>query len=74
MSVGHPVNRDEEVMRGAATTGEQWIFFAYKRGKQGSCYARTEVCYLEEDLSNLDLILGVLIDWACSGINQRSIC
>ncbi|KAM5533845.1 hypothetical protein V8D89_012508 [Ganoderma adspersum] len=37
--------------------------FGVPQGEEGSCYARTEVCYLEEDLSNLDLILGVLIDW-----------
>ncbi|KAI1786993.1 hypothetical protein LXA43DRAFT_896901 [Ganoderma leucocontextum] len=53
----------EEVMRGGVTTGDQWIFFAYKRGDQGSCYARTEVFRVGEDLSNLDWILGVLIDW-----------
>ncbi|TBU53228.1 hypothetical protein BD310DRAFT_938473, partial [Dichomitus squalens] len=53
----------EEVMRGAATTGEHWIFFAYKRGEQASYYARTEVYQINDDLSNLDWILGVIIDW-----------
>ncbi len=53
-------------MRGAATTGDQWIFFAYKHGEQGNCYARTGIYQLEKDLSNLDLILGILIDWVRS--------
>ena len=68
------VDRGEEVMRGAATTGDQWIFFAYKRGDRGSCYARTEVYELEENLSNLDWILGVLIDWVLNGSNHGSPC
>ncbi|KAM5541324.1 hypothetical protein V8D89_004878 [Ganoderma adspersum] len=53
----------QEVMRGGVTTGEEWIFFAYKRGDRGSCYARTEVFHVGEDLENLDWILGVLVDW-----------
>ncbi|PIL30246.1 hypothetical protein GSI_07424 [Ganoderma sinense ZZ0214-1] len=59
----------EEVMRGGVTTGDDWVFFAYRRGGQNpsrsarACYARTEVFHVGEDLENLDWILGVLIDW-----------
>ena len=53
-------------MRGAVTTGEHWIFFAYKRGEQASYYCRTQVYQIKEDLSNLDWILGVIIDWVCT--------
>ena len=55
------------VMRGGVTTGDRSIFSAYKRGKQGSCYGRTEVFHVGEDSSNLDWILGVLIDWVGVG-------
>ena len=52
-------------MRGGVTTGEEWIFFAYRRGDDGGscCYARTEVFHVGEELENIDWILGVLIDW-----------
>ena len=51
-------------MRGGVTTGEEWIFFAYRTGDDGgSCYARTEVFHVGEELENIDWILGVLIDW-----------
>lgn len=55
-------DRDEEVMRGAATNGEFWIFFAYKRSAEQSNYARTEVFHAR-DVSHLDWVLGILIDW-----------
>ena len=37
------IGRGEEVMRGGVPTGHRWIFFAYKRSKQESCYVRTKV-------------------------------
>ncbi|PIL30274.1 hypothetical protein GSI_07452 [Ganoderma sinense ZZ0214-1] len=67
------VLQGEEVMRGGVTTGDDWVFFAYRRGGQNpsrsACYARTEVFHVGEDLENLDWILGVLIDWVENGKN-----
>ncbi|KAI1794312.1 hypothetical protein LXA43DRAFT_1116233 [Ganoderma leucocontextum] len=55
----------EEAMRGAATNGECWIFFAYKRDAETSYYARSNLVqvWVNEDLSNVNMILGILIDW-----------
>ena len=55
----------KECARGAVTCGDQWIFFAYQAPKGGDYakYARTEVLDVGKDAENLDLILGVLVDW-----------
>ena len=58
-------------MRGAATTGDRWIFFAYKRGEQRNCCARTGVYKVGEDCSNLDFILGILVDWVSNGMISK---
>ncbi|KAI0756420.1 hypothetical protein C8Q80DRAFT_1278262 [Daedaleopsis nitida] len=55
----------KECARGAVTCGDHWVFFAYQapKGSDYAKYARTEVLDLGKDAENLDLILGILIDW-----------
>ncbi|TBU29777.1 hypothetical protein BD309DRAFT_654178 [Dichomitus squalens] len=55
----------KECARGAVTCGDRWIFFAYQAPKGGDYakYARTEVLDIGKDAENLDLILGILVDW-----------
>ena len=56
-------------MRAGVTTGEHWIFFAYKRSASArsgeSCYARSGLFSVRaaEDILYVDWILGVLLDW-----------
>ena len=58
----------KECARGAVTCGDHWIFFAYQapKGSDYAKYARTEVLDIGKDAENLDLVLGVLVDWVCS--------
>ncbi|RDX46782.1 hypothetical protein OH76DRAFT_1355485 [Lentinus brumalis] len=55
----------KECARGAVTCGDHWIFFSYQGPKGGEYakYARTEVLDVGKDAENLELILGVLVDW-----------
>lgn len=50
-------------MRGAATDGEYWIFFAHRAGENESNYARSRIFHIGADCATLDLILGLLMDW-----------
>ena len=56
-------------MRAAVTTGEYWIFFAYKRSASArsgeNYYARSGLFSVRaaEDILYVDWILGVLLDW-----------
>ena len=53
-------------MRAAVTTGEYWIFFAYKRSARSgqNYYARSGLFSVRaaEDILYVDWILGVLLD------------
>ncbi|KAM5539983.1 hypothetical protein V8D89_006486 [Ganoderma adspersum] len=55
----------KECARGAVTCGDHWIFFAYQapKGSDHAKYARTEAIDIGKDAENLDLILGILVDW-----------
>ena len=58
----------KECARGAVTCGDHWIFFAYQapKGSDHAKYARTGVLDIGKDAENIDLILGVLVDWVRS--------
>ncbi len=46
------------------TCGDHWIFFAYQAPEGSHAkYARTEVLDIGKDAENLDLVLGILVDW-----------
>jgi len=58
--------------RGAVTCGEKWIFFAYEaQGESngspgdsfGGRFARTNTFQIGHGLEDLDLIVGILMDW-----------
>ena len=55
----------KECARGAVTCGDHWIFFAYQapKGNDYAKYARTEVLDIGKGGEDLDLILGILVDW-----------
>ena len=55
----------KECARGAVTSGDRWVFFAYQapKGNDYAKYARTDVLDIGKDGEDLDLILGILIDW-----------
>ncbi|KDQ49265.1 hypothetical protein JAAARDRAFT_212279, partial [Jaapia argillacea MUCL 33604] len=59
-------------MRGAITSGEQWLFFTFERIDVGGIFRCSTVIDLGEDLGNLAYILGILHDWIenSSDINQ----
>ncbi|KAM5541325.1 hypothetical protein V8D89_004879 [Ganoderma adspersum] len=65
----HGLPHGQEAMRAAATNGEYWIFFAYRRSAgSGECfYARSDCFHVrtDEDIPHTDSgwILGILIDW-----------
>ncbi len=61
-------------MRGAATNGEFWIFFAYKRGAEASYYACTDLLSVRtgKDLPYVDTLLGILVDWVRSAFPALS--
>lgn len=64
MCLSHLLRR-KECARGAVTCGDHWIFFAYQGPKGGDYakYARTEVLDIGKDAENIELVLGVLVDW-----------
>jgi hypothetical protein len=53
--------------RAGLTCGRTWKFYVYKAATsdEPARYAVSRLFNLGEDLSNLDLVLGLLIDWVC---------
>jgi len=51
--------------RGAVTCGEWWSFFAFETPKENKMgrFGCVERLRIGEDAEDLDLILGILVDW-----------
>lgn len=58
----------KDFARGVITDGVKWRFIQYRAAKDGkrAAYGETPDVELGDDCENLDLILGLLVDWVCS--------
>jgi hypothetical protein len=59
--------------KGCVTNGEIWIFFIFSAAEtgEGGSVSISKEFRLEEDLSGLPIVLGLLNDWVSSGLNRH---